>query len=110
MCTARCPVTAAEIIATRFGRVPKISFTANLRRHVACPDAEVTGTTVAECLAAYFAEQPQVRSYVLDDQARIRRHVAVFVGDEQISDPAKQTDPVGPTTEIMVMQALSGGC
>jgi hypothetical protein len=89
--------------------MPMIAFTANLRRHVDCPNANVDGTTVADCLAAYFQVHPQVRSYVLDEQAHVRRHVVVFVGDEQLRDPARQTDPVGPTTEITVMQALSGG-
>ena len=89
--------------------MPTVSFTANLRRHVDCPAATVPGTTVAECLAAYFAVHPQVRSYVLDEQARIRRHVAVFVGSEQLRDPAQQSDSVSATTQITVMQALSGG-
>lgn len=86
-----------------------IAFTANLRRHVDCPPATVEGDTVAECLNAYFALHPQVRTYVLDDQAGIRRHVAVFVGPEQIVDRAQQTDVVGSASEITVMQALSGG-
>jgi sulfur-carrier protein len=89
--------------------VPTVSFTANLRRHVDCPAATVEGATVAECLAAYFDVHPHVRSYVLDEQAKIRRHVAVFVGSEQLSDPARQSDPVDSTTNITVMQALSGG-
>jgi molybdopterin converting factor small subunit len=89
--------------------VPSITFTSNLRRHVECPPAHVAGSTVAECLGAYFAEHPQVRSYVLDEQARVRRHVVVFVGGEQIRDPSRQSDPVEPGTEITVMQALSGG-
>lgn len=89
--------------------MPRIAFTSNLRRHVECPPAEVQGTTVAECLASYFAAQPQVRTYVLDDQSRVRRHVAVFVGGEQIRDPGTQSDPVAPNAEITVMQALSGG-
>lgn len=89
--------------------MPTVSFTANLRRHVDCPPEAVDGSTVAECLAAYFAMHPQVRTYVLDDQACIRRHVAVFVGSDQLRDPAHQTDPVRPATEITVMQALSGG-
>ena len=89
--------------------VPTISFTKNLRRHVECPPEDVAGTTVAECLAAYFALHPPVRTYVLDDQASIRRHVVVFVGSDQLRDPKRQTDAVGPTTEITVMQALSGG-
>ena len=89
--------------------MPRIAFTSNLRRHVDCPAAEVQGATVAECLAAYFAVQPQVRTYVLDDQSRVRRHVAVFVGGEQIRDPGTQSDLVDADTEITVMQALSGG-
>ena len=89
--------------------MPTVSFTANLRRHVDCPAASVQGTTVAECLAAYFAVYPHVRSYVLDEQSRVRRHVAVFVGSEQLTDPAAQSDHVDPATEITVMQALSGG-
>ncbi len=90
-------------------RMPTITFTANLRRHVDCPAASVEGTTVAECLAAYFETHPLVRSYVLDEQAKVRRHVAVFVGSEQLTDPTKQSDPVEAAAEITVMQALSGG-
>jgi len=89
--------------------MPTISFTANLRRHVDCPAASVEGNTVAECLAAYFETHPQVRSYVLDEQAKIRRHVAVFVGSEQLTDPTTQSDLVDASTKITVMQALSGG-
>jgi hypothetical protein len=87
----------------------RVSFTSNLRRHVDCPPADVAGTTVAECLAAYFDRVPATRSYVLDDQGRIRRHVVVFVGRDQLRDVATQSDPVGPDTDILVMQALSGG-
>ncbi|MDO8363664.1 MAG: MoaD/ThiS family protein [Actinomycetota bacterium] len=89
--------------------MPSITFTANLRRHVDCPPADVAGTTVAQCLSAYFQRYPQVRTYVLDDQGRVRRHVVVFVGSEQLLDPSTQTDAVAPATEITVMQALSGG-
>lgn len=90
-------------------RVPRIAFTSNLRRHVDCPPEPVAGATVAECLADYFARHPSVRTYVLDEQSKVRRHVAVFVGGEQIRDPARQSDPVHADTEITVMQALSGG-
>jgi len=86
-----------------------MTFTKNLRRHVDCPTAQVHGATVAECLRAYFVDHPGVRSYVLDEQGRVRRHVVVFVGSEQLTDPAAQSDPVEPAAEITVMQALSGG-
>jgi sulfur-carrier protein len=89
--------------------VPTISFTTNLRRHVDCPAATVGGTTVRAALDQYFAAQPQVRSYVLDEQGAVRRHVAVFVGRHQVLDPVSLSDPIDETTEIHVMQALSGG-
>jgi molybdopterin synthase sulfur carrier subunit len=89
--------------------VPTLSFTANLRRHVDCPTDEVAGGTVAECLASYFERRPAVRTYVLDEQGSIRRHVAVFLDGEQIRDPSRQSDPVHAGGEITVMQALSGG-
>jgi sulfur-carrier protein len=89
--------------------VPTISFTTNLRRHVDCPAATVGGATVRAALDQYFAAQPQVRSYVLDEQGAVRRHVAVFVGRHQVLDPISLSDPIDEATEIHVMQALSGG-
>jgi sulfur-carrier protein len=89
--------------------VPTISFTANLRRHVDCPPATVGGTTVRAALDQYFAAHPQVRSYVLDEQGAVRRHVAVFVGRHQVLDPMSLSDPIDAGAEIHVMQALSGG-
>ncbi len=47
--------------------MPHLAFTANLRQHVACPEADVDGRTVADALAAYFANHPQVRGYILDE-------------------------------------------
>ncbi len=89
--------------------MPTIAFTSNLRRHVDCPGASVDGATVAECLASYFVIHPPVRTYVLDEQGRVRRHVAVFLDGEQIRDLHTQSDPVEAASEITVMQALSGG-
>lgn len=94
----------------RSDAMARVSFTANLRRHVHCPEAEVPGATVAECLAGYFADHPTARSYVLDEQGAVRRHVVVFVDGDQIHDPAAQSDPVDDDGDIVVMQALSGGC
>jgi len=86
-----------------------VHFTANLRRHVECPELEVTGGTVSEALEAYFGVHPAVRSYVLDEQGAVRRHVAVFANGSQIGDPTTLSDPVAPGSEIYVMQAFSGG-
>lgn len=89
--------------------MPTVNFTRALSRHVDCPGDEVVGDTVATVLDAYFAAHPGVRHYVLDDQGAVRKHVTVFLAGRQISDRVRLTDPVGPTDEIHVMQALSGG-
>jgi len=89
--------------------VPRVSFTSHLARHVACPTETVAGTTAREVLDAYFAQHPLVRSYVFDEQGVLRRHVVVFVNDEQAADRKTLSDPVAEDSEVCVMQALSGG-
>ena len=84
-------------------------FTANLQRHVACPPMDVSGTTVRQALEAVFAANPAVRSYLLDDQGGVRKHMSIFVGGEQLRDRQRQSDPVASGAEIFIMQALSGG-
>ncbi|BAN50836.1 hypothetical protein [Metapseudomonas resinovorans] len=86
-----------------------ISFTPNLQRHLDVPELDVAAASVAEALDAAFASNPRLRGYLLDDQGRLRRHVAVFVDARQVDDRRRLSDPVGPSSEIFVVQALSGG-
>jgi sulfur-carrier protein len=89
--------------------VPRVSFTSHLARHVACPTESVGAATAREALEAYFRRHPLVRSYVFDEQGLLRRHVVVFVNDQQATDRMTLSDPVSEDTEVCVMQALSGG-
>ena len=86
-----------------------VSFTGNLRRHLDCPPAEVAAGTVREALDAVFAENPRLRSYILDDQGRLRRHVNVFVNDQRVADRDRLSDPIAGSDQVFVLQALSGG-
>ena len=87
----------------------KVVFTPNIQRHVACPQAEAAGRTVREVLANAFAENPQARSYVLDDQSALRKHMTIFVDGTIIRDRVALSDPVSEISTIYVFQALSGG-
>lgn len=89
--------------------MPRVSFTANLQRHLDCPTVEAEGATVGAVLGAVFAGNPRLRSYILDDQGRLRRHVNVFVADRPVDDRARLSDPVPTGAEVFVFQALSGG-
>jgi len=88
--------------------MPRLSFTRTLERHVACPPEVVAGDTVRGALEAYFARHPATRSYVLDEQGALRRHVTLFVDGTQVRDRSLD-EPVGSQAQIFVMQALSGG-
>ena len=89
--------------------MPRVVFTSNLQRHVAMPDRDVAGATVAQALAVVFADAPQARDYVLDEQGHVRKHVHIYVDGRRIADRRHLTDAVGPGSEICVLQALSGG-
>jgi molybdopterin synthase sulfur carrier subunit len=89
--------------------MPRIAFTRALQRFLAAPSAEVEAATLGEALAAVFALRPALRSYLLDDQGALRRHVVVYVNGRPASDRLRLTDPLGPCDEIYVFQALSGG-
>ena len=87
----------------------KVVFTPNLQRHVQCRQAEAPGRTVREVLDKVFAEHAQARSYVLDDQAALRRHMTIFVDGRMVRDRARLAEPVSDTSTIYIFQALSGG-
>ena len=87
----------------------RVVFTQNIQRHVECPETEAGGGSVREVLDKVFAANPQARSYVLDDQAALRRHMTVFVDGRAIRDRARLSDPVAAGSTIYVFQALSGG-
>ena len=89
--------------------MPIVHFTQNLRRHIAVPSEKVAADTVRAALDAVFALNPSARSYVLDDQSAIRKHVAIFINGEPIKDRVDLTDHVKREDEIYIMQALSGG-
>ena len=89
--------------------MPQLKFTQHIQRRLAAPTMDVSGSTVREALDHAFRDQPQLRSYVLDDQGRLRKHVVIFVDGQLIEDRGELSDKVAETSELLVMQALSGG-
>jgi molybdopterin converting factor small subunit len=87
----------------------RVAFTANLQRHLDCPVQSAPGDSVRAVLDHVFATHPRLRSYILDDQDRVRRHVSIYVNADRIADRDRLSDPVSEDDEIFVFQALSGG-
>ena len=87
----------------------RVVFTSNIQRHVICPDADAPGQTVRQVLENVFAKNSQARSYVLDDQSALRKHMTIFVDGQMVRDRKQLEDAVSETSIIHVLQALSGG-
>jgi hypothetical protein len=70
---------------------------------------DASGNTVREALTQVFRERRDLQDYILDDQGALRRHMVIFVDGRQIKDRIGLSDTLSASSEIYVMQALSGG-
>jgi hypothetical protein len=89
--------------------MPEVHFTSHLRNLVPNAPLSARGRTVGEVLDALFAAEPQARTYVLDEQGRLRKHVCVFADGERLPHAQTLGHPVRSESKLYVMQALSGG-
>lgn len=87
----------------------RVSFTANLERHVRTTTGDYAGATVREVLDQVFSSHQLLRDYVVDEHGALRKHMLVFVNGQRIADRMNLSDPVPPGGEVYVAQALSGG-
>ena len=89
--------------------MPRVTFGSAIRRHVDVPPIDVDGISVREALEHVFALHPRVKSYVVDDQQSLRKHMHIFVDGVAIADRKCLSDAVQSASHIYVVQALSGG-
>jgi molybdopterin converting factor small subunit len=89
--------------------MPRVVFTSALQRFLRVPETRIAGATVREALDGVFGAEHALRSYVLDDQGALRRHVVIYVNGEKVRDRTGLSDPVARDDEIYVFQALTGG-
>jgi hypothetical protein len=91
------------------GAMAQLHFTSWLSQVVPDGPLQADGTTVGDALGALFAERPHVRSYVLDEQGRLRKHVCIFADGVRLPHQAALNQSIRPDSKLYVMQALSGG-
>lgn len=90
--------------------MPKVKFTYALKRFF--PDLQerqIEAMNLTDALLEVDHLYPGLRSYILDDQGHLRKHVQIFLDGDPIQDRVLLSDQLGPDTEIFLMQALSGG-
>jgi len=86
-----------------------IQFTPQLKRFLSAPACEAPGETLGAALEHALQQNPRLRSYLLDDQDRLRKHVAVFVDGALVKGDDPLLHALEAHSEVYVMQALSGG-
>ena len=89
--------------------MPRIEFTPQLAAHIECPAESVDAETLREALETVFERNPRARSYVLNDQGAVRKHVAIFINSQMLQDRENLDVRLMENSEVYVMQALSGG-
>jgi sulfur-carrier protein len=89
--------------------MPFVKFAPHLQRHVACPPQHLAAGSLASVLDNAFHIAPALRSYVLDDQGAVRKHVAIFINGTLIRNRSDLTLWVNERDNVDIIQALSGG-
>jgi len=92
--------------------MPKVELTRHLFTffpHLEGRDITVEATTLREVVSEMEKIAPGFSFYVCDERGRLRTHVNMFIGEERAQDRTALSDPVGPDSQVFIMQALSGG-
>lgn len=84
----------------------KVLIPSPLRPYTGAGEVEARGDTLGEVLADLERRWPGIRFRMIDEQERMRRHVRFFVNGDQVFDLEQ---PLRPTDEVVIVQALSGG-
>ena len=70
---------------------------------------DTTPPTVREALESLWPTCPGLRERIITEQGEIRRHINVFVGDENIRHTGGLSTPLSGDVEISILPAVSGG-
>ena len=67
------------------------------------------GATVGEVLEALGRDHPGLRERLLDERGAPRRHVGLFLNEEQLAGPGCLAAPVRDGDELALVPAIAGG-
>lgn len=86
-----------------------VTFAASLQRHIPCAPQNVAPASLREVLKAALLAAPELSHYMFDDQANIRKHVAVFINRDLLKNRADLRQYLQGGDQVLVVQALTGG-
>jgi len=90
--------------------MPTVRFTYALKRFFpGLKELTAEGQSFSALFRELDKKYPGISTYVLDEQGSLRKHVNIFIDGKMIHDRKSLTDPFSGSSEIYIMQALSGG-
>ncbi|MGB9434407.1 MAG: ubiquitin-like small modifier protein 1 [Candidatus Acidiferrum sp.] len=85
---------------------PLQEFTGNQR--AVCVEVEA-GANLLQVLQALFVEYPGLRDRVLTETGETRRHVNIFVGNENVRYTGGLATAVSAGAQVSIVPAITGG-
>jgi molybdopterin synthase sulfur carrier subunit len=73
------------------------------------PEAIVHGATVLDALQDAVGQYPALKFHVFDSAGKLRRHINVFVNDQNVRDLEGLSTPVKDDDRIVLLASISGG-
>lgn len=72
-------------------------------------EVKATGATVAEAIEDLEKKHPGIRDRLLDDKGAVRRHVNIYVGEEDIRFLEGLKTELKGGEQISIVPAIAGG-
>jgi len=66
-------------------------------------------SNVRDALELLYIEYPGIRDRLINEEGRLREHINIFVGDENIRETGDFGTPLLAHAEISIVPAVSGG-
>ncbi len=73
------------------------------------PEAIVSGGTVIDALNNAVEKYPALKTHVFDSNGKLRRHINVFVNDENIKELKGLKTKLKEEDRITLLASISGG-
>ena len=73
------------------------------------PEALVAGETVLDALQDAVSQFPALRFHLFDSGGNLRRHMNVFVNDQNIRDLEGLKSKLLPQDRVVLLASISGG-
>ena len=72
-------------------------------------ELSLNGATVREALADLTARYPAIQSHIFDSEGKVRRHVNLFVNENNIKTLDGLETKVSAEDKIILLPSISGG-